>query len=63
MFFSLVVIYIMNVLLLTVFLVAAARKLSFAGYLRDLIENGHECAAFMVKWARVLWHMAHRTAQ
>jgi len=62
-FFSLVVIYIMNVLLLTVFLVAAARELSFAGYIRDLIENGHECAVLMVQWGRELWRAAHSMGQ
>jgi hypothetical protein len=54
-FFSLVIIYMMNVLLLTVFLVAAARELTFAGYVRDLIENAHECAALLVKWGHEAW--------
>ena len=62
-FFSLVIIYMMNVLLLTVFIVAAARELSFAGYLRDLIENAHEISALMVKWGHVIWRSMHSMTQ
>ena len=54
-FFSLVIIYMMNVLLLTVFLVAAAHELSFAGYRRDLIENAHGVSALMVQWGHEIW--------
>ena len=62
-FFSLVIIYMMNVLLLTVFLVAAARELTFAGYVRDLIENAQEFSALMVKWGHVLWRSVLSMAQ
>jgi hypothetical protein len=38
-FFSLVVIYLMNLLLLSVMLVLASPQITFAGFGRDLLSN------------------------
>ncbi len=50
-FFSLVVIYIMNLALLSVFLVVAAREISWASFGEDLLRNAAEFSA-------ALWNMA-----
>jgi hypothetical protein len=62
-FFSLVVIYLMNVLLLTVFLVVSAHELSFAGFVHDLYENTLQFSAWAVKWGHVLWREVHEAVQ
>ena len=49
-FFSLVIIYLVNLLLLTGFLVVIARELTFAGYLHDLFENSRHYAVTIAKW-------------
>jgi hypothetical protein len=54
-FFSLVIIYLMNVLLLTVFLIAATRELSFVGFLRDLLEHARQFSVLAVKWGHEAW--------
>jgi hypothetical protein len=44
-FFSLVIIYLMNILLLAVFLIVSSRHLSFAGFGRELLENAENFSA------------------
>lgn len=60
-FFSLVIIYLMNLLLVTVVLVVASPHLSFSGFGHDLLENTENFAAHAVSWARELraWALAH----
>ncbi len=49
-FFSLVIIYLMNLLLLTGFLLVIDRELSFAGYFQELFENTRRLAVHIVRW-------------
>ncbi|HEY3901898.1 MAG TPA: hypothetical protein VGM54_25010 [Chthoniobacter sp.] len=53
-FFSLVVIYLMNLLLITGFLIVIARKLTFAGYFHDLFENTRHLALLIGDWVERL---------
>lgn len=53
-FFSLVIIYLMNLLLLAVFLIVAARDLSFAAFGRELLKNTENFSAAVWAWARQL---------
>jgi hypothetical protein len=57
-FFSLVIIYLMNLLLLTVFLIVTARHLSFAAFGRELLENTENCSAAIWHWAMELYAWA-----
>jgi hypothetical protein len=49
-FFSLVIIYLMNLLLLTVFLIVIARELTFVGYFHDLLRDGRHFVHLIEKW-------------
>jgi len=51
-FFSLVIIYLMNLLLLTGFLIVIARELTFAGYFRDLCANADHFAVLVWRWVQ-----------
>ena len=53
-FFSLVIIYLMNLLLLTAFLIVIARELTFAGYFHDLLENSRHFAEIAWEWGQQL---------
>lgn len=46
MFFSLMIIYLLNLVLLSVFLVAASPEISWRGFGRDLVRNGWEFMEF-----------------
>jgi len=54
-FFSLVIIYLMNLLLVTVFLIVASRHLSFASFGRELLENAENFATAAWSWGQQLW--------
>jgi hypothetical protein len=62
-FFSLVIIYLMNVLLLTVFLIVVARHLSFAEFGRDLFENAQHFSGLVAKWTHELVGMLREAAR
>ena len=51
-FFSLVIIYLMNVLILAVFLIVAAPEVSFKSFGRELLENAENFSAMV--WGRVV---------
>ena len=53
-FFSLVVIYLMNLLLLTGFVIVIARNLTFIGYLHDLFRNTRHFAYMIGDWVEGL---------
>ena len=53
-FFSLVIIYLMNLLLVAVVLIVASRHLSFGGFGRELLENAENFAAHAMTWLRHL---------
>lgn len=51
-FFSLVIIYLMNVLILAIFLIVAAPEVSFATFGRELLENAENGSALV--WTQAL---------
>ena len=51
-FFSLVIIYLMNLLLLAVFLIVVARDLSFASFGRELLDNAEDFSSIVWGWVQ-----------
>jgi hypothetical protein len=57
-FFSLVIIYHMNVLILALFLIVVAPEISFASFSRELLQNGEDFSATV--WRAVQWVLAQQ---
>lgn len=58
-FFSLVIIYLMNLLLVAVFLIVVSRHLSFASFGRELLENAESFSTMAWSW----WQQLRAAAQ
>jgi hypothetical protein len=58
-FFSLVIIYLMNVLILAVFLVVAAPEISFASFGHELLVNTEDFSAAVWDPARKILRPGH----
>jgi hypothetical protein len=53
-FFSIVVIYILNLIVLAIFLIAASAGITLAGFGHELLENTADLATSIIRWLRML---------